>query len=277
MELSPAIFADKYWHSFKGIANLYGIEQLHKFATSQVFVVGVGGVGSWAVESLARTGIGSLVLIDADDICTSNINRQLPALQSSIGEDKTAYLAQRCLDINPLIDVQTHEVFLTEDNMDSLITARNFRAASISATPTITPRTIYIIDAIDNGVIKAKLADFCRRNKHKIVIIGAAGGKFDPTQIKCDDITRTSQDPMLANIRNRLRRNYNYREIFKDKKFNLPCVYSTEQIKLPAQKQACDVKSLNCSNGYGSTTVVTATFANFAVSKILAMIMHCNK
>ncbi|RIY34023.1 tRNA threonylcarbamoyladenosine dehydratase [Psittacicella gerlachiana] len=265
-------FNPLYWRSFKGIASLYGINALGTFAQSQVIIIGVGGVGSWAVESLARSGIGSLVLVDADDICISNINRQLPALHSTKGDDKTEVLAQRCKDINPNLDVKIIDKFLAFENMAEIICPHPFTAQGLTAEPQIQQPNVYVIDAIDNAEVKANLINFCRRNKYKLVVCGAAGGKYDPSKISLADLTQTSQDPLIANVRNRLRREFGYRDRFKDKKFNVPTVYSSEQMSLPEDKQACDLQSLNCNNGYGSATVVTATFANFAVAKILELI-----
>ncbi|RIY31268.1 hypothetical protein CJP74_07740 [Psittacicella melopsittaci] len=267
---SEQSFDPLFWRSFKGIASLYGIDNLAKFAQTQVIVIGVGGVGSWAVESLARSGIGSLVLVDADDICVSNINRQLPALNSTKGEEKTEVLAQRCQDINPLIDVQVIDRFLAKENLAELIKPHAFTPKAVlegTANP-----NVYVIDAIDDANVKAALVNYCRRNKYKLVVCGAAGGKFDPTKVALADMTQTHHDPLIANVRNRLRREYGYKERFKEKKFNVPTVYSQEQMTLPANLQACDLQNLNCNNGYGSATVVTASFANFAVAKILEFV-----
>lgn len=264
-------FTADFWKSFKGTSNLYGMQALEQFAKSQVIVVGVGGVGSWAVESLARTGIGSIVLVDADDICLSNINRQLPALITTKGDPKTEVLEQRCKEINPTIDIQVIEQFLGPHNLQEIIKYHDFTLSNFQVTEQ-SNKQVYVIDAIDNASVKAALANFCRRNKYKLVVCGAAGGKKDLSKIRLADITETTQDPLLANVRNKLRREFDYRQRYGKKKFNLPAVYSIEQMTLPKNQQACDLKNLNCNNGYGSGVTVTATFANFAVSKILDFI-----
>lgn len=272
-------FNPKYWNCFKGLANLYGIDNLYKFATSQVIVIGLGGVGSWAVESLARTGIGSIVLIDGDDVSASNTNRQLVALSSTVGDEKTAVLEARCKDINPLLDVQSFSYFLDDENISELIKAHPFipqalntqNLASQENTQAVNShtKTVYVIDCIDATDLKAQVINYCRRHKIKLVVCGGAGGKMDVSKILLSDLTQTTQDPLLKNVRNKLRRNYGYRERFGDKKFGVPCVSSTEQLTYPKHLAACDLKSLNCSTGYGSTQIVTATFAHYAVQKIL--------
>lgn len=279
-------FQPKYWNCFKGLANLYGIDNLYKFATSQVIVIGLGGVGSWAVESLARTGIGSLILIDGDDVSSSNTNRQLVALSSTVGDEKTKVLEERCKDINPLIDIQIFSYFLDDENMFDLIKAHPFVPKALNEnnlhvlrreTSNNSPiKTVYVIDCVDATELKAQLINYCRRQKFKLVVCGGAGGKMDVSKILISDLTQTTQDPLLKNVRNKLRRNYGYSERFGDKKFGVPCVSSTEQLTYPQHLAPCDLKSLNCSTGYGSTQIVTATFAHYAVQKILDYICKTN-
>ncbi|RIY33449.1 hypothetical protein CKF54_02815 [Psittacicella hinzii] len=261
-------FNPSYWRIFKGIASLYGTNALANFAQAQVIVVGAGGVGSWAIEALARSGVGSLILVDSDDICLSNINRQLPAMHSTAGEDKIDIMGDRCLDINPLISLIKIDRFLAPENLREIIKPQKFTSKIFAQEQEITPK-LYVIDAIDDANVKASLVNYCRQNKIKLVVCGAAGGKFDPTKIRLTDLTETTQDPLIANVRNRLRREYGYRERFKDKKFNVPTVFSLEQMSLPTDSKTCDIQKLNCNNGYGSATAVTATFANFAVARIL--------
>lgn len=228
-------------------------------------------------------------MIDPDDLCYTNINRQLPAMLDTVGEMKTEVLAQRIKNINPCCQVVKYEEYLTTDNMSKLITfpeqfinTINTSMLSEQGKQELTQflncqQTLYIIDAIDNGLVKTHLVNFARRNKHKLVVCGGAGGKFDVSKIKIADMTEVTQDSLISNVRNYLRRDFGYKERFKDKKFKLPTVYSTEQMKLPAGAQSCELKALNCQNGYGSSTVVTATFANFAVAQILKMITNAGE
>lgn len=248
-------------------------------------VIGVGGVGSWAVESLARSGIGRIIMIDPDDLCVTNINRQLPATLDTIGDMKASVLEQRIKAINPYCEVISYFEYLSKENLPELIKMpEDFSMPNQSMLcvteeskfPQVKPH-LYVIDAIDNSGVKAALINHCRIHKHKLVVCGGAGGKFDIIQVKIGDLTEVIQDPLISVIRNQLRSKYGYRERFGDKKFKVPTVYSTEQMKLPEGAQACDLQALNCTNGYGSATVITATFANFAVAELLKMMMNANK
>lgn len=246
---------------FGGIERLYGRQALQKFMDSHVCVIGVGGVGSWAVESLARSGIGQITLIDPDEVSESNINRQLVALESTIGKGKAEVLVERIKQINPECQVTVIEDLLKPENTRELI-SKDFD---------------YVIDAIDSARSKAALIRHCKSNKIKLICVGGAGGKIDTTQITIADITKTHNDPLLAKTRSILRYDYNFSRNPK-RKYQIPCVYSTEQAAYPmpdgtitqakpdserALKMACDV-------GMGSVTHVTATFANMAVGQVLA-------
>lgn len=254
-ELSAA-----YLHRFGGIARLYGNKALPAFAAAHVCVVGIGGVGSWVAEALARSGIGRITLIDLDDICISNTNRQLHAMSSTIGSDKVAVMAQRITDINPECVVEQIEDFVSVDNLSQLL-ANNFS---------------YVIDCIDSIKSKTAMIAYCKRNKIPLVTIGGAGGQLDPTQITLGDLAMTTNDPLLAKVRNNLRRDYNYSRNVK-RRFGIDAVYSTEQLKYPQPDgSVCGAKSANdgamrldCSSGFGAVTVVTASFAFVAVARVL--------
>lgn len=254
-ELSAA-----YLHRFGGIARLYGNKALPAFAAAHVCVVGIGGVGSWVAEALARSGIGRITLIDLDDICISNTNRQLHAMSSTIGSDKVAVMAQRITDINPECVVEQIENFVSVDNLSQLL-ANNFS---------------YVIDCIDSIKSKTAMIAYCKRNKIPLVTIGGAGGQLDPTQITLGDLAMTTNDPLLAKVRNNLRRDYNYSRNVK-RRFGIDAVYSTEQLKYPQPDgSVCGAKSANdgamrldCSSGFGAVTVVTASFAFVAVARVL--------
>jgi tRNA A37 threonylcarbamoyladenosine dehydratase len=235
---------------FGGIIRLYGEAAFARFSQAHIAVIGVGGVGSWAVEALARSGIGTLTLIDLDNVTESNINRQLAALSSTIGKAKIDVLAERCLDINPNITIHRIEDFVERDNLSELIT----------------PHFDYVLDCIDTFRIKAALAAHCKRHKIKLITVGGAGGQIDPSKIRLSDLSKTLQDPLLARMRKELRQHYHFPQNPK-RRFDIPAVWSEEAIKRPANGPACD---LSCAGGIGSISTVTASFAFVAVSHVLA-------
>lgn len=249
-----------YLLRFAGIGRLYGQQALEVFQQAHVVVIGIGGVGSWAAEALARSGIGEITLIDLDDVCVSNINRQLHALTSTVGQDKVAVMAERILAINP--DCKVHQIadFIAPDNMPTLI------PANVS----------YVLDAIDAVKAKVALIAYCKRNKIPLITTGGAGGQLDPTQIQLADLSQAFNDPLLAKVRNALRRDHNFTRNTK-RRFGVDCVFSTEQLKYPqADGSVCQQKPemtgsmrLDCSGGFGAVSVVTASFGLAAVSKLL--------
>ncbi|MGQ4879159.1 tRNA cyclic N6-threonylcarbamoyladenosine(37) synthase TcdA [Billgrantia sp. LNSP4103-1] len=252
---------DDYDFRFGGIRRLYGTRALERFRQAHVVVVGVGGVGSWAVEALARSGIGRLTLIDLDDVCVSNVNRQLPALDGSIGRPKVEVLAERCRAIQPGIEAIADTAFVTPTNL----------------AQRIPEDADYVVDAIDSVMAKAALIHWCRRRKLPIVVAGAAGGQTDPTRIKVADLARTEHDPLLAKVRARLRRDYGFSRNPK-RRFSVECVYSDEQLVYPgADGEVClqkpgtgETTRLDCASGVGAATFVTGSFGFVAASRVLA-------
>ncbi|MDO4223464.1 MAG: tRNA threonylcarbamoyladenosine dehydratase [Acinetobacter sp.] len=236
---------------FAGTQKLYGEKAFEQFQQAHVMVIGIGGVGSWAVEALARSGVGHLTLIDMDVVASSNVNRQLPALTSTLGHEKIAVMAQRCREINPHIQLDLIDDYLTAENVQSLL----------SSSPDV------VLDCIDDVQAKLALIVHCRFHKIPLIVSGGAGGKVDPTQIKVADLARTQQDPMLAKIRNQLRRKGICKNV--KEKFGLTCIYSEEQPKLAAN--SCATAGLHCG-GYGSAVAVTSSFAMFAVAEVLKKI-----
>ncbi len=251
--------SDDYLRRFAGIGRLYGQAALRRFAQAKVCVIGIGGVGSWAAEALARSGIGQITLIDLDDICVSNTNRQLPALEGQFGRMKVAAVAERLLAINPQLKVRCIEDFIAAQNFAEYLAGHD-----------------YVLDCIDSVKTKAALLAYCRRNKLPVITVGGAGGQIDPTQIKVDDLSRTIQDPLAAKVRNLLRREYGFAK--NGKKMGVECVYSTEQLMYPqadgsvcaAKPQAGEGVRLDCAGGFGAAMTVTATFGLVAVSRVLA-------
>lgn len=245
---------------FGGIARLYGEAALARFMNSHVCVIGVGGVGSWAVEALARSAIGYITMIDLDNVAESNINRQIHALTETLGKAKVSALSERIAQINPLCRINEVEDFIAPDNLEVMIGAHRFD---------------YIIDAIDDVRSKAALIAFCKERSFSLITIGSAGGQTDPTKIEIRDLSRTEQEPLLAKVRKRLRAHYGFSRGIKNK-FGIDAVFSTEPVLPPKPEQACDrepsrsggLTGLNCA-GFGSTMAVTASFGLVAASHVL--------
>jgi tRNA A37 threonylcarbamoyladenosine dehydratase len=251
---------------FGGVDRLYGRGALERFAAAHVCVVGIGGVGSWAVEALARSGVGRMTLIDADDLCVSNSNRQLPALEGQFGRSKVAAMAERCRAINPTIEATQIASFLTPSNMAALLEG-GFDL---------------ILDACDSFRTKVELIAWCRRRKQAIVTVGSAGGRTDPTQVRVRDLSRTEHDAMLSLIRKKLRGEFNFPKN-RDRYFGVPAVYSLENVRYPqADGSVCGVRPrldpdaalrLDCGTGLGAATHITGSFAFAAVGKMLEMLL----
>lgn len=245
---------------FGGIARLYGDDALDRFRAAHVCVVGVGGVGSWVVEALARSAIGRLTLIDLDNVAESNMNRQIQALQDTLGMAKVAALAERIAQINPWCKVMQVEDFVDPDNLDAMIGAHGYD---------------YVIDAIDSVQAKTALIAYCRARCIPLVTVGGAGGQTDPTRIEIKDLCRTEQEPLLAKVRKRLRQQHGFPRGTKTK-FGIDAVYSTEPLQYPKSGEACSVDAddragvtgLNCA-GFGSAMVVTASFGMAAAALVL--------
>lgn len=256
-----AAVQDDYDTRFAGIRRLYGQRAAEQFRRAHVVVVGVGGVGSWTVEALARSGIGKLTLIDLDDVCVSNVNRQLHALDSTIGRPKVEVLAERCRAIHPGIEVVADTAFVTPANLAKRIPGDADQ----------------LVDAIDSVVAKAALIAWCKRRKLPIVVTGAAGGQTDPTRIRVADLTRTEHDPLLAKVRARLRRDFGFSRNPR-RRFSVECVYSDEQLVYPGsdgevcfQKPANgEAMRLDCASGFGAATFVTGSFGFTAAARVLA-------
>ncbi|MGE5472405.1 MAG: tRNA cyclic N6-threonylcarbamoyladenosine(37) synthase TcdA [Bacteroidota bacterium] len=243
---------------FGGVARLYGTEGARRLRQAHVCVVGIGGVGSWSAEALARTGIGRITLIDLDMVAESNTNRQIHALGEVYGKAKVHAMAERIDAINPDCQVLCVEDFVTPDNVGQLLD-RDFSV---------------VIDAIDQVRAKAAMIACCRRRKLPIIVGGAAGGQLDPTQIRAGDLSQTIQDPLLAKVRALLRKEYGFSRDGK-KKFGVQAVYSTEPLRYPDKNASCDAErgpaGLNCA-GFGSSVCVTSVFGMAAASLAINLI-----
>lgn len=244
---------------FAAIDRLYGSREAAWIKDLHICVVGIGGVGSWAVEALARTGVGRLTLIDDDTIEPGNVNRQIHALTDQFDTSKVDAMADRVRGINPESRCETIRAFVTDRSLEEHLD-RGYD---------------YVIDAIDSIKFKAAMIAFCRRNKIPIITTGGAGGRRDPTAVVVADLTRTVHDALASKVRRRLRETYGFSREPR-RRFNVDCVYSMEQPWYPKddgtvghEKPGISGVSLDCRFGYGSATFVTATFGFVAVSRVI--------
>jgi tRNA A37 threonylcarbamoyladenosine dehydratase len=237
---------------FGGLERLYGVAGATAIRGAHVAVVGIGGVGSWAVESLARSGVGELTLIDLDHVAQSNINRQLHALAGTVGQAKVQAMAERIAQINPGCRVHGVEEFVEPGNWPQLL------PAGVTA----------VIDACDQVQAKTAMADWALRSKAGLFIsVGAAGGKRLAHKVDVDDLANTTHDPLLAQLRYRLRKHHGAAR--EGKKIGVICVFSREAVAPP--DASCDIEgdgSLNC-HGYGSVASVTGTFGLCAAGWVM--------
>jgi len=253
---------DDFHNRFGGIARLYGIATLEKFSKSHVMVVGLGGVGSWTVEALARSGVGKLSLVDLDDLCVTNTNRQIHATTQSIGQSKATALAQRVALINPEAEVISHQSFYTEANAEALLA----------------DQPDALVDAIDSVRSKCHLLATCKERRIPVIASGGAGGRTDATKIQIDDLSKTHGDALLLSVRRKLRLEYRFPKADQKKspKFKIAAVFSPEPPRFPT----CDgdtttvrpdtiVPGIKCDAGYGAVTHITATFGNLMAGWIL--------
>lgn len=249
-----------YQNSFQGITSLYGSESLKALSNVHVAILGIGGVGSWAAESLARSGVGRITLIDLDDICVSNINRQIHALPSTAGQFKVEVMKKRILEINPECQVHCVQEFFSVKNAKKIMDLD----------------CDYYVDCFDAFEEKVELIKICLREEKKLICAGSVGGKVDPSKIRLQDLSQSSNDRLLFRVRKILRTQHN---IPTDKFMGIQTVYSTEQVRyLSPEGEVCklsenprknDPQNLNCFAGLGSCSYVTASFGFFAASAVI--------
>jgi len=247
---------------FGGIARLYGKSGLERLRAAHVCVVGIGGVGTWAAEALARSGVGALTLVDLDEVCVTNINRQLHALTETVGRAKVEAMAERIRAINPECRVTAEQKFFNEQT-----------AADLLAT-----KFDFVLDAIDDVTNKILLLVRCRDQHLPVIACGGAGGRRELASVRVGDLSQASHDKLLSEVRRRLRKEHGFPA--EHSVMNLPCVYSVERAVFPqADGSVCEMRStaedgarLNCNGGLGSATFVTGAFgfaaAGFVVRKI---------
>jgi tRNA A37 threonylcarbamoyladenosine dehydratase len=225
----------------------------------------VGGVGSWAAEALARSGVGALTLVDMDHVAESNINRQLVALDSTLGRSKVGVLAERIADVNPACGTTLVEEFIGPHNVAEVIGAGFDQ----------------VIDCIDDARAKAALIAYCRRRKIPLVTVGGAGGQVDPTRIRVSDLSRSAQDRLLARVRKLLRQDYGFSRN-PQRRFDVPCVWSDEQMVFPGRDGGVCLQpsntegrgNLSCAGGIGSVVTVTASFGMVAAAHAMRRLVR---
>ncbi len=253
---------------FGGLRRLYGEAGLLKLQAAHICVIGIGGVGSWAAEALARNAVGTVTLIDLDNIAESNVNRQIHALEGEFGKVKVTAMAQRIRAINPFATVHEIEDFVTAENVENMLN-RGFDV---------------VLDAIDDAKAKVAIAAYCRANKLALITTGGAGGRLDTSKIKVADLAYVQGDKLLAKVRNQLRRDFRFPKATNTKKsakFGIQAIYSDEHVIKP--EVSCDavagdvnnnsITGLNCA-GYGSNVCVTASFGFAAASLVLQQLRN---
>ena len=250
---------------FGGVSRLYGATGLARLQASHICVIGIGGVGSWAAEALARNAVGTITLIDLDNIAESNVNRQLHAVEGAFGKAKATAMAERIKLINPQAKVIEIEDFVTAENVATMLNGQYDG----------------VIDCIDDAKAKMALAAFCKERQLPLVITGGAGGRLDPTKIKHADLSVVAGDRLLAKVRNGLRRDYGFPKGSDAKKakvllFGITAVYSDESVIQPdtlCETNDNAITGLNCA-GYGSSVCVTAPFGFAAAALLLRQLLN---
>ena len=249
---------DDYESRFGGIGRLFGRRALEKIRHSRILIIGVGGVGSWVAESLARTGVGFMGLVDLDDICVTNINRQILATNSSVGKFKVDVMKERLLDINPYCVIETKQCFFNPKNLETIFDA---------------PYD-FVVDACDDFTNKCLLIDYCRKNNIPLVVMGGAGGKVDPLQVRVSDMATSANDRLLYRLRKKLRQEFNFPKE-NEGDFGVWSVWSHERAVYPTADGCTTTKppaglskNMDCNEGFGSVSFVTGAFA-FATSSLV--------
>lgn len=250
---------------FSGLARLYGKFALPRLRNAHVAVLGLGGVGSWTVEALTRSGIGKITLVDLDEICITNINRQLPALEGQIGRPKVTALAERMRLINPEIEIQERVQFFTRSTADELLC----------------PSYDCVVDGIDRAEQKAFLVATCLERQIPLVVAGGAGGKRNPAAVSTDDLAFATNDRLLKMVKRDLRNHYGFPHEEAKEPFGIRAVFSTENAKFPwedgsvrANPEPGSHLRLNCETGFGSAAPVTGTFGFAAASEAIRLILE---
>lgn len=259
---AEASLSADYLSRFGGVARLYGAAALERLSRAHVCVIGVGGVGSWIAEALARTGIGALTMIDADDVCVTNVNRQLPALTGTVGRPKVAVLAERARLIAPECRITEVADFYTQSNAMELLA----------------PPFDFVIDAVDRMNTKAHLIHSCRQRGLPVLTCGAAGGRRDPSQVRATDLGLAGQDELLRQTRRKLRREYGWEHGVNTaaSTMGVRCVFSPEKPTYPWADGTCSAEPepggslrMDCASGFGAAVFVTGVFGFVAAAEVV--------
>lgn len=253
-----------YLDRFSGLGRLYGADALPALSRARVAVIGIGGVGSWTAEALARSGVGTLDLVDLDDICVTNVNRQLHALQNEIGRSKVEVMAGRIRQIHPGCEVRALAEYFTPANAERLLA----------------PGYDCIVDAIDTVDQKAALVAACRERGLPLVVSGGAGGKSDPTRLATADLAFATNDRLLKLLRKKLRREHGFPSEASGQPFGVPCVHSRENARYPWRDGTVRDEAepgshlrLNCDEGFGTAAPVTGAFGLAAAAEAIRVIL----
>ncbi|MFD2255818.1 ThiF family adenylyltransferase [Luteolibacter algae] len=260
------MLSEEVKNRFGGIARLYGENALQRFAGARVVVVGIGGVGSWTVEALARSGIGKIRMVDLDEICITNVNRQLHAMDGQIGRQKTAAMAERVRAINPDCVLEVIEGFFTERSVEEVL------GGEVDG----------VVDAIDSMKHKALLLAECRKRGLPVVTCGGAGGRRDATRISIRDLAFSGKDALLHQLRKNLRKHHGFASVpmgSKPEEMGITAVFSDEPPVYPGsdgevsceRPEGSDMR-LNCATGYGTVTHVTGAFGMIAAGAMLDLL-----
>ena len=265
MGTAKILVMNSVFERFGGVGRLYGTDGLERLTRAHVAVIGVGGVGSWTVEALARSGIGHLTLIDMDDVCITNTNRQLPALASTIGRPKVEVLADRIACINPDCMVEPIPEFFLPS----------------SAARLLEPRYDFVVDAVDRMSIKALLLAMARERNIPALTIGGAGGRRDATAVRIADLGRTGGDRLLRQVRRELRHEYGW-TTDANQEFEVPAVFSSEPQIFPREDgTVCEQPEpgsnlrMDCAAGYGAACFVTGAFGFAAAAEVVRRVSQC--
>jgi tRNA A37 threonylcarbamoyladenosine dehydratase len=255
--------SDGYMERFGGVGRLLGSEALARLQAAHVCVIGVGGVGSWTVEGLARSGVGALTLVDLDDVCVTNVNRQLPALDGQIGRPKVAVLADRVRLINPSCRVTVLTEFFTAATAEEMLATR-FDC---------------VVDAIDHTGNKALLIAECVRRGFACVTVGGAGGKRDATRIRAADLGEAQGDDLLRLVRKKLREDHGF-AAGAGNRYKVRCVFSMERPVFPWADGSCQATpepggrlKLDCASGFGTAVWVTGAFGLAAAQEAVGLVV----
>ena len=260
-----ALDAD-YVARFGGIGRLFGNAAMARLRAAHVCVVGIGGVGSWVVEALARTGIGALTIVDADDVCVTNVNRQLPALTDTVGRPKVSVMAERVRQISPSCDITARPEFYTKAN-----------AADVLAPP-----FDFVVDCVDRMSIKAHLIHTSRGLGRRVLTCGSAGGRRDPSQVEASDLGMAGNDELLRQVRRQLRREHGWPEGRGGLALpmGVPCVFTAEKPLYPRPDGTCTTEPeegeslrMDCASGFGAATFITGVFGFVAASEVVRLLI----